>query len=177
VKKPAQKNARFERDFLIVESGVVDDDLRTLMEFLLGKPSDEREVRKVIVRLLLQQNSGETHELGTRLVAALFDPRRLPLEMDVDRAVWAVDFKRADGGQSNYWQDDRMAEFVAACRARGSTYNESIGLVAEKLNLSERRVQQIWAKYKDKYPYNPDAPELHRYPEPRTGSVPVKPDS
>ena len=176
MKKPAQKTAFVKRDYLIVESGVADGDLKTLLDFLLGRPLDEREVRKAIVRLLLQQSCAETREVAAHHIATLFIPRgdtsRWLTERSgdtggpptvLDRVLWAVDFKRVDGGQSNDWLDHRVALLVSGYRAGGGTYNESIGLVAEKFNLSERRVQQIWAKYKDVWPYNRNAPEPHPY--------------
>jgi hypothetical protein len=79
-----------------------------------------------------------------------------------------VDLKRVDGGRSNAWFDQAVAALVAHHRASGGTYNKSIGIVAEKANLTERRVQQIWSRYKDRWPFNPAAPQPdylgHAYP-------------
>ena len=136
------------RDWLHVQSGVTDDDIAMLWDFLRGKPLAASEVRNAIVRILHSQ-SHDPLGRGACLISMLFDPAQTP--KGHERPVWTVDFKRASKGQPNPWRDTRMALAIQACReGGGKSYDEAIAWAVKNFGIGERRAKQIYGRRKDK---------------------------
>ena len=135
------------RDWLHVKSGVVDDDIGVLKQFLYGEPIAVSEARDAILRIL--HSGWDTLGVGRNLISILFDPGQRPKGFEAP--VWTVAFKRAGKGHSKPARDSKVAAFVQACRDSGRSYEEAIGRAAKNFGIGERRAKQIYSKYKARF--------------------------
>jgi len=148
------KTDRFDRDWLPVATGMNTDqsvsgigaDISNLHDFLCGKPTDTKQIRAAVVRIL--RSRWDTMGYGRTLICKLFDRNCAP---EGWAPAWTVDFKRIDGGQSHLSRDIKIAAEIQAVRDCGKSYNQAIEWAVEQYGLGTRRMQQIYGEHKDKF--------------------------
>jgi hypothetical protein len=118
-----------------------------LFEFLKGRPFTDTEIRAAITSILLSDYE-YTEKDGRRLIAALFNPQKLPKEFNQQQTVV---FRKTGKGHSNEWRDFSLAIVVQLLRDDGKPYRKAIDEVAAGWGVSVRHIERIYAKYKDSF--------------------------